>query len=88
MGSLNRGGATNVAFKSVESVLKDLKNTKARVDEAHGKNVRAAEKAKSELELVKQGIGKLRLEFDDTAGRFQVWCLGHAAMFILGSMAH
>ena len=71
MGSLGRGGNA-VAFKSVESVLKDLQNTKARVDEAHYKNVRAAEKAKSELELVKQGIGKLRHEFDDTAGRFQV----------------
>ncbi len=58
-------------FKTVESVLKDLRSTQARVEEAHERNERAAEKARSELVGVKEGLGKLQHEFDDTAARFQ-----------------
>jgi hypothetical protein len=42
------------------------------VDEAHERNVRAAARAKGELEAAHSMIEKLKKEFADTSDRFQV----------------
>jgi nitrate reductase assembly molybdenum cofactor insertion protein NarJ len=57
---------------SLESVLQDLDGTKERVEQAHHANERAAEKARSELHSLADGLQKLKAEFDDTAERFEV----------------
>lgn len=59
-------------FRTVEEVVRDLGVTKERVQEAHERNVRAAEKARAELEQLRSGMVKLHTEFDHTAERFQV----------------
>lgn len=56
----------------MEEVLRDLSSTQTRVQEAHDRNVRAAEKARSEVETLRHGIDKLHKEFDETGERFRV----------------
>ncbi|EWM29277.1 gc-rich sequence dna-binding factor 1 [Nannochloropsis gaditana] len=64
-------GLKDSEFKSVETVLADMRSVQSRLEESHDRNSRTAEKTRSEVASVKDGLEKMQKEFGGTAARFE-----------------